>query len=157
MGDIKTQLADEAEKDAAIDAQKAKPDQRSSLFGRVFADLVIGKAQAQTASAVRTDETVVTLKPGEGVEYKASLTKGQKIAYSWSVSGGKVNHDTHGEPHGKPDETKSYKKERGVEKDEGTLEAAFDGSYGWFWRNRGAAPVTVTLKTSGNYAEIKRM
>ncbi len=156
MGKIKTQLADEAEKDAATDAKKARPDERSSLFGRILAELVIGQAHAQAAPIMRTDETIVTLKPGEGVEYKASLVKGQKIVYSWVVSGGKVNHDTHGEPHGKPDETKSYKKERGVEKDEGTLEAAFDGSHGWFWRNRGSAPVTVTLKTSGDYAEIKR-
>ncbi|MDX2266175.1 MAG: transmembrane anchor protein [Hyphomicrobiales bacterium] len=154
MGEIKTQLHQEAEEDAAADTEKAKPDQRSSLFGRIFAELFIGQAYAQAA---RSDETIVTLQPGEGAEVKASLTKGQKITYSWAVSGGKVNHDTHGEPHGKPDATKSYSKGRGVEKDEGVLEAAFDGSHGWFWRNRGSAPVTVTLKTSGDYAEIKKM
>jgi hypothetical protein len=103
----------------------------------------------------------VTLQPGEGVEVKASLTKGQKILYSWSTDGGKVNHDTHGEPHGKPDATTSYKKGRGVARDEGTLEAAFDGSHGWFWRNRTDRPVTVTvtlqLQTQGDYAELKRI
>ena len=35
--------------------------------------------------------------------------------------------------------------------------AAFDGSHGWFWRNRGKADVTVTLRTDGDYAEIKRV
>ena len=24
--------------------------------------------------------------------------------------------------------------------------AAFDGSHGWFWRNRSGAPVTITLR-----------
>jgi hypothetical protein len=156
MGDIKVQLHHEAAEDAARDAGRAAPQKGSSLWDR-FGRWVIGTAHAQTAAATRTDETKVTLQPGEGVEVKASLTKGQKILYSWSTDGGKVNHDTHGEPHGKPDATTSYKKGRGVAKDEGTLEAAFDGSHGWFWRNRTDKPVTVTLKTQGDYAEIKRM
>ena len=157
MGAIKVQLHQEAEDDAAADAKKAKPDQRSSLWGKILSELVIGKAHAQTAPATRTDETSVTLQPGEAVEVKAALTKGQKIAYSWKTDGGKVNHDTHGEPHTDPNAVTSYKKDRGVTGDEGVLTAAFDGSHGWFWRNRGSAPVTVTLKTSGDYAEIKRV
>tara|TARA_R110002020_G_scaffold232768_2_gene444272 strand:+ start:11459 stop:11578 length:120 start_codon:yes stop_codon:yes gene_type:complete len=37
------------------------------------------------------------------------------------------------------------------------LEAAFDGNHGWFWRNRTGSPVTVTLKTDGDYSDFKRM
>jgi hypothetical protein len=37
------------------------------------------------------------------------------------------------------------------------LEAAFDDNHGWFWRNLTEEPVTVTLKTSGAYSDIKRM
>jgi len=157
MGAIKVQLHQEAEDDAAADAKKAKPDQRSSLWGAIFLELLIGAAHAQAAPVIRTDETLVTLQPGEGVEVKAALTKGQKITYSWKTDGGKVNHDTHGEPHTDSNATTSYKKDRGVTGDEGVLTAAFDGNHGWFWRNRGSAPVTVTLKTSGDYAEIKRV
>ena len=157
MGAIKVQLHQEAEDDAAADAKKAKPDQRSGLWGAIFSELGIGAAHAQAAPAIRTDETSVTLQPGEGVEVKAALTKGQKITYSWKTDGGKVNHDTHGEPHTDANATTSYKKERGVTGDEGVLTAAFDGNHGWFWRNRGSAPVTVTLKTSGDYTEIKRV
>ena len=36
----------------------------------------------------------------------------------------------------------------------GELVAAFDGSHGWFWRNRTTIPVTITLKTKGEYTEI---
>src|SRR3546814_4188393 len=42
---------------------------------------------------------------------------------------------------------KSYEKGRAFKEDEGILEAAFDGSHGWFWRNRGSSDVTVTLRT----------
>jgi hypothetical protein len=153
MGDIKVQLHNEALQDAAADAAKKAPQRGSSLWNQL-GGWVIGTAQAQT---VRKDETSVTLQPGEGAEVKADLIKGQKISYSWTTSGGKVNHDTHGEPKTDPNAATSYSKGRGVEQDEGTLEAAFDGSHGWFWRNRGNKPVTVTLKTSGDYAEIKRV
>jgi hypothetical protein len=156
MGDIKVQLHHEAEQDAAEDAKRASPQKGSSLWNHL-GGWMIGAAQAQTAPAMRSDETQVTLQPGEGTEVKASLTKGQKIVYSWTTDGGKVNHDTHGEPHSDPNATTSYKKERGVAKDEGTLTASFDGMHGWFWRNRTAKPVTVTLKTQGDYAEIKKM
>lgn len=32
-----------------------------------------------------------------------------------------------------------------------------DSAHGWFWRNRGTEVVTVTLRTSGDYQELKRM
>ena len=38
----------------------------------------------------------------------------------------------------------------------GELTAAFSGNHGWFWRNRGDAPVSVTLRVAGAYTEIKR-
>jgi hypothetical protein len=37
------------------------------------------------------------------------------------------------------------------------LEAGGDGMHGWFWRNRGKANVTVTLKVDGNFSALKRM
>jgi hypothetical protein len=51
---------------------------------------------AQTAS--RTDETVITLKPTEGVEYKIELPRGAQVQYSWSVANGVVNYDMYGTP-----------------------------------------------------------
>ncbi|WP_095081637.1 transmembrane anchor protein [Mesorhizobium sophorae] len=159
MGEIKTQLADEVERDR-VGGQRgeapapAAPDQESSLLGRVFAELVIGSATAQSAPAGRTDEISVTLKPGEGAEVKLAMTIGAKAAYSWTANGAAVNFDMHGDGGGK---TISYEKGRGVADSEGVLEAAFDGNHGWFWRNRTDAEVTVTLKTDGAYADIKRM
>ena len=37
------------------------------------------------------------------------------------------------------------------------LVAAFDGKHGWFWRNRSSSEITITLKTSGDYEQIKRV
>jgi hypothetical protein len=50
----------------------------------------------------------------------------------------------------------SYEKGRGVPADEGELVAAFTGNHGWFFRNRGAANVTLVLRTGGQYQDIKR-
>lgn len=50
-----------------------------------------------------------------------------------------------------------YGKGRNTTGDRGTLQAAFDGTQGWFWRNHTNSEVTVTLKTSGDYQGIKRV
>lgn len=159
MGEIKTQLAEEAAEDAARDAQNATPaapapaalQQGSSLMDRILSEFFIGSAIAQE---MRSDEMSVTLQPGEGVEVKLVMTKGAKVNFSWDAAGAKVNYDLHGDGGG---QDISYEKGRGVTSHEGILEAAFDGNHGWFWRNRTQAPVTVTLKTSGAYSDIKRM
>lgn len=159
MGEIKTQLADEAERDRAAGRQGENPavlptpDQRSSLATRIFAELVIGSAAAQTAPAGRTDEMTITLKPGEGTEVKLVMIQGARVNFSWTVTGGVVNFDLHGDGGG---QQTSYEKGRAVPGAEGVLEAAFDGNHGWFWRNRDRADVTLTLRTNGDYAEIKR-
>jgi hypothetical protein len=165
MGEIKTQLAEEAEADRAKDQAgqtpaapglptTPAPEQRSSLLGAIFAQFVIGSAHAQTQGA-KSQEISVTLQPGEGTEVKADMKQGAKLTYSWKVEGGTVNHDTHGAgPGGKE---VSYSKGRGVPGDEGELTAGFDGGHGWFWRNRGSAPVTVRLTASGDFGSLKHM
>lgn len=152
MGEIKVQLAEEAEADRQRDLENAapvQPDQSSSLIGKVFAALLISPAHAQAAS----DEVSFTLDPGQGIEIKLVMVEGAKADFSWRVEGGVVNYDLHGDG---GDNEISYQKDRGVEGHEGVLEAAFDGNHGWFWRNRGAGPVTVTLNVSGDYTEVKQ-
>ncbi|OCP35754.1 transmembrane anchor protein [Ensifer sp. LC163] len=158
MGEIKTQLAEEAERDrqasgdnATSPAIDAAPQQGSSLMERIIRELGISSAYAQE---VRQDEISVTLQPGEGAEVKLAMLKGAKANFSWTANGSKVNFDAHGDGGG---ENISYEKGRGAAEDSGVLEAAFDGNHGWFWRNRTTEPVTVTLKTDGAYSEIKRM
>jgi hypothetical protein len=172
MGEIKAQLAREAEADRRRDntepasgdvpapAAPVAPEQRSGLFGRAFAELIISGARAgetvRFAQAARTDETVFTLKPGEGVEYKLTMSKGAKVEYSWTVKDGAVNYDMHGSP-ATAGKEKSYKNGRASAGEKGVLAAEFDGGHGWFWRNRGTKNVTITLQTQGAYSAIKRM
>jgi hypothetical protein len=135
MGEIKTQLVQEAEQDRAREFQSPTPtapatpapDQRSSLLGTIFAELMIGSARAEAA---RSDETVISLKPGEGVEFKLTMKAGGKVNFTWVAEGGVVNYDMHGVPAGGRKE-KSYKQGRGVGGDEGVLTDEGDGGQGW--------------------------
>jgi hypothetical protein len=149
MGEIKTQLAEEAEADRRM---QAAPEPSSSLAQAVFAFVFGGPAAAQEAT--RSDVTTFTLAPGEGAEWKLTMAKGAVVRFAWTVEGGVVNYDQHGDGGG---ENVSYEKGRAVPGQEGALEAAFDGKHGWFWRNRGKAPVTVILRTEGAYAGIERL
>ena len=112
---------------------------------------------AAALAAPRSDEVTVTLEPGKGAEVKVDMVKGARTTYSWKAEGGVVNFDTHGEPTGAPDKTHSYEKGRGAAADDGEIVAAFDGKHGWFWRNRGSSPVTITLRAEGDYAAIGRV
>lgn len=162
MGEIKAQLAEEAELDRQKDQSAGEsliapqatpaPQEGSSLLERIIREIGISAAYAQ--DAVRQDEVSITLQPGEGAEVKLVMLKGTTANYAWTANGSKVNFDTHGDGGG---ESISYEKGRGVAEDSGVLEAAFDGNHGWFWRNRTGDPVTVTLKTNGAYSDIKRV
>jgi hypothetical protein len=167
MGEIKQQLATEAKADRLRDQQQGgapptgAPERRSGLFERYIATLFLSSASAAepvviAQVATRTDETVFTLKPNEGVEYKMVLPHGGQVDYSWRAEGGVVNYDMHGSPSSGGKES-SYKTSRGVTADDGKLTAGFDGSHGWFWRNRGKGDVTITLRTKGAYPAIRRM
>lgn len=153
MGEIKTRLEQEAAEDAAA---KARPAAEQALV-TASAPHASSPALANAPSAstnVWRDEITFTLAPGQGTEIKLTMAEGDMAVYAWRVEGGVVNYDTHGDTRLK---SISYAKGRGVAADEGELVAAFTGSHGWFWRNRGDAEVTVSLKTGGAYTHIKRV
>jgi len=164
MGEIKTRLAQEAAEDeaatkAANAAPSAAPAQTGNEATAPAAPAVVATASqpaapAATATAQWRDELSFTLTPGQGTEIKMKMKEGEKAMFAWTVQGGVVNFDTHGDALGK---SISYEKGRAVASDEGELVAAFTGNHGWFWRNRGQADVTVTLKTGGAYSDIKRV
>ncbi len=99
------------------------------------------------------DEITFALEPGQGIEIKLVMEEGAVAPFEWKVDGGAVNFDLHGDGSGNEI---SYEKGRAVPEAAGELTAAFTGNHGWFWRNRGDAPVTVTLRVAGAYSEIKR-
>lgn len=155
MGEIKAQLAQEAEEDkakseviAAVKTVEKEP---------VRTKPVEGTPQPESSVAtepVWKDKIILSLKPGQGAEVKLVMEKGQTAQFEWISKGGPVNYDTHGDGNGN---SISYKKGRGVPNDEGELVAAFTGNHGWFFRNRNDKTVMVILRTNGDYAQMKRV
>lgn len=143
MGEIKAQLTEEAAADAAFAVAPAAP-QAAPASG-----------VPPVATAQRTDTTKLTLAPGQGAEIKATMAKDAKLAFTWSVEGGRVNFDTHADAPGIA--YHGYGKGKDTTGERGELVAAFDGKHGWFWRNRSGGPVTITLRTEGAYSELRRV
>ena len=147
MGEIKAQLAEEAEADRLLEIEA---EEQSSLMNDIFG-LFVGTAYAQEAEIWR-DETTFTLAPGDSAEWKLVMEEGQTEEYRMLVDGGRVNFDMHGHGGGN---SVTYEKGRGSTGDEGEIIAAFDGEHGWFWRNRDSQPATVTVQVRGEYTEFK--
>jgi hypothetical protein len=118
------------------------------------APAVSASETANNTAGLRSEEVRLTLKPNQGTEVKMVMGKGQKVDYSWQADGGPVNHDTHGETAGRA--AHRYSKGVQVPSDSGALVAEFDGEHGWFWRNRNDRDVTITLKVSGQFQDIKQ-
>jgi hypothetical protein len=147
MGEIKVQLAEEAEADRLMELGT---QEQSSFMNDIFG-LFGGTAHAQEAEVWR-DETSFTLAPGGSAEWKLVMEEGQRVEYRMLVEGGRVNFDMHGHGGG---QSVTYDKGRGSTGDEGELVAEFDGEHGWFWRNRDSSEATVTVQVRGEYAEFK--
>lgn len=144
MGEIKVSLAREAAAEDAAEAEDAAAEEAAAVA-------------ATPADSAWTHVTIVNLVPGEGKEVKLEMKQGARATFEWAAVGGVVNHDTHGDSTGAPNSYISYRKATGVASDAGELVASMDGHHGWFWRNRGTAPVSVTLRTRGDYAALKKM
>lgn len=178
MGEIKLQLAQEADADQGSTAKaEPAPVNAAPVVAAIEpvappapASVQAAQAPVQAAPAQVQEpiaepqvsglqhEMSITLSPNQGAEIKLEMKKGAKVNYLWSANGGVVNYDTHGDPYGAPrDFYHGYGKGRATPEDSGVLEAAFDGKHGWFWRNRTNKPVTVTLRTQGDYISIKRV
>jgi len=104
-----------------------------------------------TPKGLWKDSVTIIIPAGKSKEYKFHVLKDALLEYSWTTNGGKLFFDFHGEPKG--DTTgyfKSYKKSTESESS-GSFTAPFEGSHGWYWKNKGLETVEVTLKTKGSY------
>ncbi len=152
MGEIKVSLAEEAAADSEKQDQIAEiSEEPAAVVSKVEPEVAIVKNEGLT----QNHEITFTLAPDEGTEVKVTMTKGSKVTYNWKTDGGKANFDVHGDSESLKINYHSYYKGSDVMR-EGILEAAFDGNHGWFWRNRTKEPLTMTIKTNGEYSEIKR-
>ena len=147
-----------ASDDAASAPLAASPEVRSP--GSVAENALPARAEQETVIIsdvpFRSDEMSLTLQPNEGKEIKASMRKGEQFVFRWKATGGKVNFDMHGERVNAGADFTSYWKDTQQSAAQGIFVAPFDGTHGWFWRNRGNQPVTVTVNVSGFYASLKQ-
>ena len=157
MGEIKQQLAEEAEADAAVTVETADSDLplTEETGAPQMAETSASTATPQAPAATWRDEVTLTLAPGEAAEIKLVMKLGETSRYEWRVDQGHVNSDLHGD--GTAGQSTSYRKGRAESSDTGELTAAFDGSHGWFWRNRSDVTVKVMLQTRGDYSQLKRV
>lgn len=154
MGEIKQQLALEA----AADEQTAAPIETLETSETKAAERA-AEALVSPASVVAAQEwadvVTLTLAPGEAAEVKLTMKKDGMAKYEWVTNQGHLNSDLHADGANKA--FVSYRKGRAETSDTGELTADFDGSHGWFWRNRSDVDVEVTLRVSGVYSEVKRV
>lgn len=113
------------------------------------------KATIAKSAAWREDEMTITLAPHSGQEVKAHMARGDSFIFTWAATGGPVKAEMHGEKTGATDGAfTDYWKELALTGGQGDFTAPFDGTHGWYFRNKGDTPVTVTVKTVGFYKDL---
>jgi hypothetical protein len=152
MGRIKTSLAKEA---ALAESAPQNAPAVTATAPAAATETTASAAPAPAAAAPRSDVATITLQPNQGREIKLAMREGARVTFSWKTDKGVVNFDEHADSKVPPRDYHGYRKGTAVASDEGVLTAAFEGWHGWYWRNRGKEVVTVTLRTSGDYSDIK--
>ncbi|WP_273457453.1 hypothetical protein [Nevskia ramosa] len=111
-------------------------------------------AVVKRATPFHSEEMSLTLVANQGAEIKAAMKVGERFEFSWRSEGGPVSFDMHGEKPNDGDNFSSYWKDRDQSEAHGSFVAPFDGVHGWYWKNRGSEPVTVTVKVSGYFDKL---
>jgi HupE / UreJ protein len=97
-----------------------------------------------------SDEVTFTLDPSKFVEYKYRMDKGAPMLYSWRANG-ELEYDFHTEPQNTESSAVVSFEQGNAAAKLGSYVAPFDGLHGWYWKNNGATPVTITLTSTGFY------
>ncbi len=141
---------------AAASADHAEIAARAAeAFGRHPGQRFDTAALSPNAATYRSDRMTLTLAPGKGAEVKAALKAGDGLVFRWKASGD-VALDMHGEAPGAKGTWTSYAVEAAQREGAGTFVAPFDGTHGWYWLNRGDAPVTVEIEAAGSLEKLYR-
>lgn len=130
------------------------PEEASAETAEVYIVPAQTRASIVKTTPLRSDEQTLTLAPHSGAEIKAHMKTGDHFIYSWT-STAPVKADMHAEKKGDTSgDFTQYWKDKGLSHDQGALTAPFEGTHGWYFRNQGKEPLTVTVKTSGFYQDL---
>jgi len=123
----------------------------------VSAPLLPTRDAIKRSGAWQNDQVTIELAPHTGTELKARMKEGDSFVFEWRSEGGPVKVDMHGErPDAAEGEFTSYWEERALASAQGIFTAPYSGVHGWYWRNKGDKPVTVTVRTTGFYGGLFR-
>lgn len=138
-----TKLANNASAESELEADKV--------------DLKKSKSQKESDIAFKKniefqkDDVSVIVPAGKGVEYKFKMQRYANLTYRWDSNGVPVYFDFHGEPKG---DTTGYFESYTIattDKVEGSMTVPFDGTHGWYWKNKSDEDIIITLSTQGHY------
>lgn len=105
-----------------------------------------------TEFVFREDDELVIVPANKGIEYKFELNAFDQLIYEWQTTDGSaIYFDFHGEPEG---DTTGYFLSYSIataNQVQGTATVPFKGIHGWYWKNTTDQPISIQLKTSGNY------
>lgn len=107
---------------------------------------------AESSSNNDWQDVVTITIPAQGYkEYKLMQAKDKLLAYEWETDGGQLYFDFHGEPAG--DKTGFFQSYQiGTDsRASGEVSTPFAGTHGWYWKNKGKAPVEIKLSFRGDY------
>lgn len=152
MGEIKQQLAEEAEADAAAEATAPTVAVEPTATSEVTEAPAEEEPESPTGWR---DELTMTFAPAAGDDIKLVMSSGDTVVYEWTVDQGHLNSDLHTDT-GPSGGSHSYRRGRAETTVAAEFTAVSEGTHGWFWRNRSDVDVTVTLRIRGEYGEIRR-
>lgn len=90
----------------------------------------------------------------KGVEYKFKMQQFDKMTYEWLTDNDAIYFDLHGEPEGdKTGYFESYAIASLTEM-KGSFTAPFNGSHGWYFKNKTSKPITIQLMVEGQFEII---
>jgi len=113
----------------------------------------VGKAtKLKVSMAGQQDSVVLSIPAGKGIEYKLAMKKSAKTTYEWITDSGSLYVDLHGEPKG--DKTGYFESYTIATSNEmkGSFIAPFEGSHGWYWKNKSDKDIQIQLIFNGEYA-----
>lgn len=112
-------------------------------------------ALAARDAPFRTQGISVTLAPGEGAEVLTEMQVRDAFVFAWISHGGNVSVDLHGaEDVSESGIFNSYHEAEQVRDGFGHFVAPFTGTHGWYWRNEGDKPVTISVTVSGYFDDL---
>ncbi|KGJ90995.1 hypothetical protein [Colwellia psychrerythraea] len=98
------------------------------------------------------DSVILIVPAGKGIEYKLAMKQYSKATYEWTTESGELYVDLHGEPKG---DTTGYFESYTIataNEMKGSFTAPFEGSHGWYWKNKSNKDIQVQLIFNGEYA-----